>query len=764
MATRRRPTTDPVAPAGPPDVVPARPRTLSDDLRARTDDELAALLAVRPDLLHPVPADIAGLATRATTTVSTTRALDGLDRWRLQVAEVLAAGPDPMPGADVVATIPDVPEDAVREALASLRERALVWGDDEGWHLVRAAREAFGPWPCGLGPSLSTRPEVAPWADDPDAVAAALADAPPAAAELAARMAAGPPAGQLAHAQRPVSVDSARTPVEWLLARGLLVPLDGETVVLPREVALALRGGRWLVAPEPVRPPVAVGADRAAAQVDAAAGQQAHDAVRLVEDLCDAWAVWPPAELRNGGLGVRDLAATARALDVPERDAATLVEVARAAGLIASDQDESPVWLPTPGYDVWLSRGRGERWAALVRAWWGMLRVPALVGGRDDRGGRINALAPDAERGVAAVVRHEVLAILAEPAAGSVVPPGAVVDVLDARLPRRGGALRELLVDGTLAEAALLGLTGLGALAATGRALMAAAAPPGAETGPARPDPGADPLVAAVEPLLPDPLDHVLLQADLTAVAPGPLDPSLARELALLADVESTGGATVYRFSEGSLRRALDTGRTASDVHALLASRSRTPVPQPLTYLVDDVARRHGAIRVGVASAYVRCDDETTLTALAGRPSVGGAAGCSGSPPPSSRSRRPSTRPSRRCGTWGSPPWRRTTTARSSYAAPTHAARRPGCGHRVRCPCPARRPRCSRPRSARCAPATARRRLLARSRKARRRARCRAPRQPRRSPGCGPRSMPGGRSGSATRTCTVAPSTGSSTR
>jgi hypothetical protein len=39
-------------------------------------------------------------------------------------------------------------------------------------------------------------------------------------------------------------------------------------------------------------------------------------------------------------------------------------------------------------------------------------------------------------------------------------------------------------------------------------------------------------------------------------------------------------------------------------------------VPQPLTYLVDDVARRHGRLRVGAASAYLRCDDDALLDEL----------------------------------------------------------------------------------------------------------------------------------------------------
>ncbi|MFC8915907.1 helicase-associated domain-containing protein [Streptomyces sp. NPDC057116] len=118
---------------------------------------------------------------------------------------------------------------------------------------------------------------------------------------------------------------------------------------------------------------------------------------------------------------------------------------------------------------------------------------------------------------------------------------------------------------------------------------------------------------ALLAPLLPEPVDHVLLQADLTAVAPGPLQRPLADTLAVLADVESKGGATVYRFTPASVRRALDAGQAAADLHAFLAAHSRTPVPQPLAYLIDDVARKHGHLRVGAASAYVRCDDDSVL-------------------------------------------------------------------------------------------------------------------------------------------------------
>ncbi|HEX5535084.1 MAG TPA: helicase-associated domain-containing protein, partial [Actinomycetales bacterium] len=145
-----------------------------------------------------------------------------------------------------------------------------------------------------------------------------------------------------------------------------------------------------------------------------------------------------------------------------------------------------------------------------------------------------------------------------------------------------------------------LGVTGLGALSSAGRAML---------------DPDAD-TAAVLATLLPAEVTEVLLQADLTAVAPGPLAPELRSELALMADVESRGGATVYRFRDSSIRRALDAGRTADEVLEFLATHSRTPVPQPLEYLVKDAARRHGLIRVGTASAYLRSDDEAVLGEL----------------------------------------------------------------------------------------------------------------------------------------------------
>ena len=74
----------------------ARRRSLADDLRHRTDAELEDFLKDRPDLLHPLPADVAELARRAGAAGSIRRALGQLDRRTLNVAFAVAAQPGPV--------------------------------------------------------------------------------------------------------------------------------------------------------------------------------------------------------------------------------------------------------------------------------------------------------------------------------------------------------------------------------------------------------------------------------------------------------------------------------------------------------------------------------------------------------------------------------------------------------------------------------------------------------------------------------------------
>ncbi|MGY1398601.1 helicase-associated domain-containing protein [Streptomyces sp. SS10] len=698
----------------------AAPRSLAEALRGRDDVSLAALLRSRPDLITPVPTDLTQLATRAGTRASVVRALERLDRFTLQTAQALAIASDLATYAELLGLMAGDDGDpavsaALPHALGTLRAQALVWGGDDRLRLVRTARELLAPSPqhpspTGLGPtvreagagispgrvqeilataglpsthdSVSALNALAGLFADPERMSALLDQAPSESVEVLERLVWGPPYGQ-------VTADPAPR-LRWLLDRGLLLPTAPGTVVLPREVALRLRAGRAHRTTEPVPPPVEAAAAHRPQLVDATAAGQAYTALATVEELLKDWHEGGPAVLRAGGLSVRDLKRTAVALDVPEPVAAFWVELAYAAGLLASDGEADERYAATPAYDEWREGPAGERWARLATAWLAATRTPGLVGERDAKDRTLSALGPGLDRSAAPEVRHRVLALLAglpegaAPDAGSLLarlswerPPradrtgGGAPSPYARRTPaqpaegtrgvaaRAGGSgapgypadgasgaggdddLRSRLARWTLAEAEMLGVTGRGALSSHGRALIGAPPAPrhaDTRTEPAGPgdklpvhhrqipvppalSPAEQATAAAaagrlLDPLLPEPLDHVLLQADLTAVAPGPLERPLADMLGVLADVESKGGATVYRFTPASVRRALDAGQSAADLHAFLTAHSRTPVPQPLAYLIDDVARRHGHLRVGAASSYVRCDDDAVLNEI----------------------------------------------------------------------------------------------------------------------------------------------------
>jgi hypothetical protein len=61
---------------------------------------------------------------------------------------------------------------------------------------------------------------------------------------------------------------------------------------------------------------------------------------------------------------------------------------------------------------------------------------------------------------------------------------------------------------------------------------------------------------------------------------------------------ESRGAAQVYRFTESSLRRALERGKKKDDVMDFFKKYSSTDIPQPLEYLLNDLVRQIGEINI----------------------------------------------------------------------------------------------------------------------------------------------------------------------
>ncbi|AUI51215.1 helicase-associated domain-containing protein [Arthrobacter crystallopoietes] len=684
-------------------------RALADDLAARSDNQLRALLSARPDLCLPPVPDFPALAARACTRISLQRALEKLSRPELDLLETIVLTTDVDAGTGIGADalkplLVPAPDTTMRQPgntaeqqldayLARLHSLGLLVpvsaeaDQPAGFLPVASLPDVLGPYPAGLGRTYAKLaaanaeagermvavvaalrgagyllPAVAEgvdsdtgsspadkasaaaraleaWLSAPGTWEALLAEAPPKTGELLERFRRSP-VGTVPQALRNLPVhDGGASPVEWLLARGLLVPVDASHVELPRAAGIAARGGA-LINPWQTAAP-GLGTDEEAASSgtgtartvraslrDNAAYSAVAETLRLVSELLVLADTTPVATLRAGGVGVREIKRLADELRIDTGEVAWLLELTAAAGLLTLDVDTSK-WR-TNDAGTYATLDRHHQWLLLATAWLALDRAPALVGSPAQPGSRpgsqpsvrpdsrpdaaksgINALAAEASRPDAPAVRRRLLDALAELSVPvgdgtSVAAPAEslVTDYLCWHQPRLCRRF-ERLVPGMLVEAARLGLLGSGALTELGAALAADEPEEAAEL---------------LDRQLPEPLSHFLLQADLTAVAPGYLEPAVNRELALLSTAEGQGPAAIYRFSADSVRRALDAGQDAEGILAFLTRHSATEVPQPLRYLVEDTAARHGAVRVGSMSAYLRSQDLELLDALLADP------------------------------------------------------------------------------------------------------------------------------------------------
>ncbi|KUH80840.1 helicase-associated domain-containing protein [Mycobacterium sp. GA-0227b] len=569
------------------------------------DERLIRLLELRPDLTQPPPGTIAALAARAQARQSVKAATDDLDFLRLAVLDallVLHADTAAVPLTKLLELIGDrAAEAAVAGAVDDLRDRALVWGDTT----VRVVAEAAAglPWYPGQATVEDTTAT-------PEEIAARLETLDEAQSDLLRKLLEGSPVGRTRDAAPGTPPDR---PVQRLLAAGLLRQVDAETVILPRLVGQVLRGE--LPGPVQWTEPDPVVATTTAADADAVAAGAALDLLREVEVVLETLGATPVPELRSGGLGVRDVKRLTKMTGIEERRLGLILTVTAAAGLISAGMPEpepeagdGPYWAPTVSADRFVESPTAVKWHLMATAWLDLPGRPGLIGSRGPDNKPYAALSDSLFSTAAPLDRKLLLEMLAS------LPSGAGVDATEAsramiwRRPRWGARLQPAPVADLLTEAHALGLVGRGAIATPARALLADAA--------------GDDVVKEMERILPAPIDHFLLQADLTVIVPGPLQRDLAEELAAVASVESAGAAMVYRISEASIRRALDTGRTAGELHALFARHSKTPVPQGLTYLIDDVARRHGQLRVGMAASFVRCEDAALLAQAVSAPAA----------------------------------------------------------------------------------------------------------------------------------------------
>ena len=542
-------------------------RTFADYLRTLDDAALERLFLLRPDLISPTPPDYAALAVRANSGPSIARVIDSLNAFEIQVLEALMVLEEPIK----VKELEKITDSSARFVYKKFEELALVY---EGV-IPTQVRESIGAEPAGLGPRSLAKLDLKK-----------LATAPESATKVMNALCWGPPRGSVGDIKNP------GPGIAWLLEHHFVVPLDQRHVVMPAEVAIHLRGGK-VHKDLASSAPALEGKKYNQSDIDRAAIANISNVLRWCEELLNFWGETAPSALRAGGVGVRDLKDAANHLGVTEGCAAFVAELCYLSGLVAIDADDTIA--PTNSFDIWLTQDFETKWRNIISLWLITSRVSGLVGRSDQK---FSALGPELDRVSAANIRSRVLEELR---ANVELSPtlASFTDRMKWLAPlRRGSNLRDDLVKWTLEEAEWLGLTGLGALSTFGAELLD----------------GDEDL--GVNAAMPKPIDFITIQSDQTAIAPGPLQHEIAVELSQMADIESRGTATVYRFTDSSIRRGLDHGKSSSEIIKFLTKISKSPLPQPLEYAITDTARKHGQLRVGAIHSYLRCEDPALITQI----------------------------------------------------------------------------------------------------------------------------------------------------
>lgn len=550
---------------------------LGRDLAGRTRAELARLLGLRPDLIAAAPVSVEQLSLLCASRASVHEAILGLDRSELDALErVVVLGPD---------TVADAP------GLAGLRDRALICSPtaptapaaSTAWTLSPGVELALGRHPAGLGrPVSQLRAERASTAaaSSGDRVrpgeTADLRGIPAPALEVLARFARRPLGSLRDAARRPDAEAPEARPVDWLLARDLLIAVDARHVEAPREVGMALRGDPW--AEHPPRMPVPQGPAVSARLRDNASAAAVDELVRGLRELRAELRERPLEMLRAGGAGVRERRRLAAALGARLEVSDRLLGFAQLAGLIEQGEHDE-AWRPSSGpfeaLDIPTAHG------LVLACWWEGQLIPAAVGSARADGSVIVPLTAGAGFEHAPHLREAVVGALA--ATQDAAPPED--EVLAAALwlrPRiapmvrhQGGAV--------LRECADLGLTGAGA----GTDLLQVLR----ESGPRA-------VTELIRRRIAAPVQTLVFQDDLTAAARGGLTPRAERDLRLVAEREGRGAAATYRLTPASLHRALDAGHDEASVLELLQARCETALPEAVRGAVREAARSHGSLRL----------------------------------------------------------------------------------------------------------------------------------------------------------------------
>jgi|GEM_PF-346772 hypothetical protein len=555
-------------------------------LRSLNDSSLKEILTNRPDTTHPLPPGIGSLAARLKLRASIRRAIQHLNASDIAVLEVAAGRGgeiQPVTYPDLVADIADaIPDSVTRSSVHRLLNHALIFGSTDSFQIAPevmvALPQQWSVWESSHYNSEELASLVADITEQQRQILQTLADS----------------GGTGISKDAAVDADPSR-PIPQLIARKLLHRVDATTVRLPAAVRAVVLGHTAPViplAPHKVaqHPPV---------EVEKLATANALEAVRLVRSFIEYAGHSPVPLLKDGAVGVRAQAAIKTALGCDEKTMLRVLAVALAARLVdrgIPENLEDAVLAPTVLAEDFLQAPLANQWALLVHGWWQRADfAPWLVSKS------VRALADDSVVTQLPVSRRMVLSHYT-----TALDFAELSSMVNYYAPLMASTHNSSLLSELVDEASWLGV-----LVSDNSVWYPTAVLASLIAG----DDLAD-LVAVTEARSPAPVTHLMWQGDMTLLAPGPLDHQLQSEISLLADMESAGLASSYRISETSLRRAFDAGRTAEDVLAFFDTSVVGDAPQTVSFLIQDIARKHGQLRGGPALSYIRCDDEALLLEL----------------------------------------------------------------------------------------------------------------------------------------------------
>ncbi|MFE3448237.1 helicase-associated domain-containing protein [Nonomuraea sp. NPDC059194] len=606
-------------------------------LRTLDEARLARVLSNRPDAIAaPWPRRLDTLAQRLGNGFAVMEAMRALPLPCLEIAQTcLALGDGVTP--ERLARFLDAPVAQIVPWLEVVYDHALAWPDaDGGVHLATAVSRWWAA-PLGLGEPLDhylnswtisndtlralarnlglpphgnkrrTIIRVTEVLSDGSRLAALLRNAPEGTDRLLADFAWDGPVRE---------VDGGRfvtlgTPEKWAADHGLLYRPRWELAEMPREVALSMRGAAYhppFTSEPPEVPTIPVDPE----EVDHLMTLAAPHVVERCAALLDNTAKTPLPLLKTGGVGVREVRRVARETGCDEDETRLLLELCAVARLLAWDEQSSGM-VPTERFDRWRLDEGSARLRVLLSAWWRMERSSL----RKVEGKYLTVLGDDQGGAAVARVRRALLGVLSHlPSGTAFVDRGSLVRTAHWHAPLLDQALLTDCAAAVLEEARLLGLLANDALTDLGRALAGLAAHAGDENDDSVPLVEHDPvLVEASTRALASVRRSALFGPDLTAVVTGPPSTELAELLDRVAERESRGAASVWRFTTESVRGALDRGYDADELLAELGAVG--VIPQPLDYLVRDVARRHGEVTVTTVACIVQASDPALLAEIA---------------------------------------------------------------------------------------------------------------------------------------------------